>query len=326
MRKAVFALVVLAGACQPAAAQTTAWADKLFGGDLVHDFGVVPRGAQLKYSFKMTNIYKVPLEITNVRVGCHCLTAKESTRVLQPNETGFLHINMDGTRFSGHKSLKIHVTVGPEYVSTATLTVSAHARTDVVFNPGEIDFGLINRGQNPTKHIDVEYAGAYAWSVTEIVKNSTAPFDLKVEELKNRVHKGYRIYATAKTDATAGAFKQEVILKTNDPSAPTLTFNVLGNIQATLNVAPSSLNFAATKEGEAETRRVVVRGSRPFRIVAIDGQGDGVTAVVPDREAATQIVEIRFQPAQPGELKKQLTIRTNLDNESVTVTVQGSGI
>src|SRR4051812_1320123 len=71
MRKAVFTLLVLVGVCQPAAAQqSSAWADKLFGGDLVHDFGVVPRGAQLKYSFKMTNIYKVPLEISSVRVSC----------------------------------------------------------------------------------------------------------------------------------------------------------------------------------------------------------------------------------------------------------------
>ena len=70
MRKAVFTLLILVGFCGPAAAQTTAWADKLFAGDLVHDFGSVPRGTQLKYSFKMTNIYKVPLEISSVRVTC----------------------------------------------------------------------------------------------------------------------------------------------------------------------------------------------------------------------------------------------------------------
>src|SRR5688572_11137738 len=109
MRKALFALVVLAAVCQPAAAQTQPWANKLFGSDLSHDFGTVPRGAQLKYSFKMTNIYKVPLEIGEIRVGCHCLTAKESQKVLQPNETGYIHINMDGTRFTCHKNLKIQV-------------------------------------------------------------------------------------------------------------------------------------------------------------------------------------------------------------------------
>lgn len=327
MRKAVAALFALTLVCQSAAAQTTAWADKLFGGDTVHDFGTVPRGAQSKYSFKITNIYKVPLEISNIRVTCGCLTATPSTKILQPNETAYLHINMDGTRYQGYKSIKIFVTVGPEYISTATLSVSANARSDVVFNPGEVDFGLVHRGHAATRHIDVEYAGSMgqAWAVSEIVKNAGAPFELKVEELRTqRGFKGYRIAATLKPDAAAGAFKQEIVLKTNDPSSPVLTFSVLGNIQATLNVAPAAINLASVKVGEMETRKVVVSGSRPFRIVAIAGQGDGITALVPAREAAAQIVEIRFQPTKAGDMKKQLLIRTNLDNESVAVTIEAS--
>ena len=225
MYKAVFGLLLVTGVVQPAAAQTAPWAEKMFAGDLVHEFGVVPHGAQLKYSFKMTNIWKYPMEITNVRVSCGCVTVKESTKVLQPSESGFLNINMDSTRFSGQKQTQIFVMLGPEYISTATLTVRANARLDVVFNPGEIDFGLVHRGQSPTKFIDVEYAGNLPWAVSEIVKNGTVPFDLKVKELPNRTSKGYRISATMKADAPAGAFKQEILLKTNDPASPTLTFN-----------------------------------------------------------------------------------------------------
>src|SRR5947209_18604925 len=122
MRKLALALVAITLFVQTAAAQSTAWADKLFGGATTHDFGVVPRGAQLKHSFKITNIYKEPLEITNVRVSCTCLTAVASTKVLQPNETATLDITMDGRQFSGPKMIRIYVTVGPKYVSTATLT------------------------------------------------------------------------------------------------------------------------------------------------------------------------------------------------------------
>jgi hypothetical protein len=74
-----------------------------------------------------------------------------------------------------------------------------------------------------------------------------------------------------------------------------------------------------------ETKRVLVQGSRPFRILAIDDQGDGVTATMPEREASTQIVVIRFNPTKSGEMKKQLVIRTDLDNEAVAVMVQGTG-
>jgi hypothetical protein len=327
MLKAVFTLLLVIGVCGPAAAQTTEmpWANKMFTGDLVHDFGVVPRGVQLKYTFKMTNIWKVPLQITDIRVGCNCTTAKESTKLLQPGESGSLYVNMDTTRFSGDKTVAIHLTVGPEWVSTATLTVHFNARADVVFNPGEIDFGVIHHGQSPTKYIDVEYAGSFNWAVDTVYKNPDAPFELKAEALRNRALKGYRILATIKPNAAAGTFNQEVIVKTNDPASPTLTFHVLGNIQATLNVAPSTLNLAGVKVGESETRKVIVRGSRPFRILGIEGQGEGIAAPVPDREGTTQIVEITFSPAKLGELKKQLLIRTDLDNETVTITVQGTG-
>ncbi|MBI3408568.1 MAG: DUF1573 domain-containing protein [Planctomycetes bacterium] len=323
MHKAATALLAIAIVSGTAQAQSEPWANKLFEGTTRHDFGTVPRGAQLKYSFKMKNIYKVPLEITNIRVSCGCLTASPSVKVIQPGDSASLDINMDGTRFTGYKPITIFVTVGPEYISTATLNVTANQRLDVVFNPGEIDFGLVQRGQQPSKAIDIEYAGAQPWAVSEIVKNSASPFELKVEELKGRANRGYRIFATLKTDAPAGPFKHEVILKTNDTTSPTLSFNVLGNVLAALKVSPASINLTA-KVGEMSSRKVVVSGSQAFRITAIDGQGEGITAERPDQEASTHIIEIKFQPTKAGDQKRQLTIRTSLDKETATVTIDGS--
>jgi hypothetical protein len=54
---------------QPPQPQPQAWAAKMFGpsANLVHDFGTVQRGAKLHHDFVMTNIYAVPIEITNIR-------------------------------------------------------------------------------------------------------------------------------------------------------------------------------------------------------------------------------------------------------------------
>jgi hypothetical protein len=326
MQKLVLSLSVTILLAQTAAAQS-AWADKLFSGTTTHDFGMVPRGAQLKYSFKMTNIYKEPLEITQIRVSCSCLTAKSSTTVLQPNESATLDISMDGRQFSGPKSIKIYVSVGPKYVSTATLSVTANARQDVVFNPGEVDFGNVSRGQTPTRHIDVEYAGVLDWKVNEIVKSSAAPFDLKVDELPRLIgqapRRGYRIYATLKADAAPGPFKQEIVLKTNDAASPVLTFNITGTVQATLAVSPANLTMAGLHVGKDTKKVVVVRADRPFRIVGVDGLGDGISAEIPDRQDTTLTLALTIQPTKSGELRRQLTIRTDLDRESVTITLQG---
>jgi hypothetical protein len=323
MRRLVVALLVSLLSSSIAHAQPAAWADKMFGSDMTHDFGVVARGAQLKYSFKMTNIWKEPLQITEVKVSCGCLKAEPSTKLLQPSETATLHISMDGRQFAGPKTIKIYVTVGPKYISTATLTVSANARGDVTFSPSELDFANVHRGQTATKSIEIEYTGSMAdWRVTEIVKNASAPFDLKVEPISPR--KGYRIIATMKPEPAAGSFKQDVILKTNDPSSPILTFQIVGNVQAGLAVSPSPIVVRDMKVGESQTKKVFVRGPRPFRITAVEGQGDGVTVDIPNRQDMTQVLTVHINPTKAGDFRRQLMIRTDLDGDATSLVIEAT--
>ncbi len=324
MRTHIMALIVSISITSFAHAQTTPWANKLFANETTHDFGNVARGAQLKFSFKMTNIYKVPLDITDIRVQCNCVKAEPSTKSLQPNETATLNISMDAKQFVGQKSVFVYVTVGPKFVSTATLIVSANARGDVVFAPNEIDFGNFQRGQTPAKSIDVEYVGTLAdWKVVEVVKNGSAPFELKVADLAPK--RGYRLLATMKADAPPGAFKQEVILKTNDTGGPVLTFNVVGAVQASgLAVSPSPIVVKDLKVGEMQTKKVFLRASKPFRIVGVDGQGDGVTVEFANRPDATQVITVSLAPTKAGELRKQLVIRTDLDDERTPLVIQAA--
>jgi hypothetical protein len=110
------------------------WANKLFDamGPTTHDFGKVARGTELVHRFRLKNIYNVPLEITNLRTSCGCVKValspnSQKPNRLQPNEIGYLEITMDSRRFSGPKTAHVFVTIGNDYVSTATLRVSANA-------------------------------------------------------------------------------------------------------------------------------------------------------------------------------------------------------
>jgi hypothetical protein len=335
MRHVALAVMVLTLGARSAAAQvpeTKPWAEKLFQGVIAHDFGTVPRGAQLKFSFPMKNVWAVPLEITNVRATCGCLTATPSNKMLQPHETATLDITMDGRRFTGPKAITVYVSVGPEYISTAALRVTANARADVVLNPGQINFGVVSSGQAPTQVIDVEYAGNLDWRVTEVVKNAAAPINVTPQELYrqpatvNQTGKvGYRLAVALKADAPAGVFKHELILKTNDPATPVVPIVVEGNVQAPLTVSPSLVRMGSMKVGKERSFKVTVRGDRPFQIIAVDGQGEGVTAELPTQPAQLHQLTLKCQPSQTGELRKQLLIRTDLEqNASVAVTVEAT--
>ena len=69
--------------------------------------------------------------------------------------------------------------------------------TVIVFNPGQVNFGVVPRGQSPTQSVDVEYAGALDWRVSEII-GSAAPLTVDLKEFERRPgYVGYRVSVTA---------------------------------------------------------------------------------------------------------------------------------
>jgi hypothetical protein len=324
MRNAVLTLAMLAVGTSPALAQ--GWAEKMFKDGLTHDFGTVPRGAQLFHRFTITNIYAVRMDITAVSAGCNCVTATAAKKSLEPRESTTIDILMDAKRFTGSKSVGIRVTVGPEFVSSAELKVTANSRADVVFNPGEVGFGSVTRGQTVTQSIDVEYAGALKWEINEVVVGKDLPFQATAKEWYRRPGQvGYKVQVTLKTDVPLGPLKEYFYLKTNDPASPTVPVLVEGVVQSALTVTPGSLNLGAVTVGDTLTRRVLVKGAKPFKVLSLDASGDDITLVPSaDTAAAVQTVTFKCQFTKPGEFKRELKIKTDLQDAPVIVLLEGN--
>jgi RNA polymerase sigma factor (sigma-70 family) len=309
-----------------------AWADKLFMNKTNYDFGTVAKGSQLKHSFPIKNIYAVPMKITGIRSSCGCVTATPSKDLLQPQEEATLDVVMDSRRFSGAKSVHVYVTVGPEYISTADLHVTANARSEVVFNPGEINFGVVSQGQQPMQTVDIEYAGLLDWRVEKVIKPADAPLNVTMEEIyrKNigspagRV--GYRMTVKLAPDALPGVLKHDLVLKTNDAASEVLIVGVDGNVKSPLKVAPSQVNFGSIKLGESKRLGVLVLSNRQFRVTEIKSDGNEVTAELPKESLISHKLMLRCQPQTLGELKRTVTIMTDLEESGVSLTIQANAV
>lgn len=136
-----------------------AWADKMFKDGLVHDFGVVPKGAQLFHRFTITNIYAVKMEIVNIRSGCGCTSATSSVKVLEPRESATIDVTMDARRFSGPKTVIVYVTVGPEYVSTAEIRVTGNSIVMWCLIPVRFHSVWYPRGRKPNNPLRLNMPG-----------------------------------------------------------------------------------------------------------------------------------------------------------------------
>jgi hypothetical protein len=325
MKQGFVALVAAALTVSTASAQSP-WAEKMFKDGLNHDFGSVPRGAQLAYHFVITNIYAVRMEITSLKSGCGCVSAVAAKRVLEPRESTTIDVTMDARRFTGLKTVGITITVGPDFISSAQMRVSANSRADIVFNPGQVTFGTVTRGQAASQVIDVEYAGVLDWQVIE-ASAKDLPVEVSMSELYRRPGQvGYRVRVALKPDAPVGTIKGDLFLKTNDPASQLLPVLVEGVVQSNLTVSPPAISLGAVKIGETLRRRVVVRGNKPFVVRSVEGVGAGVQLDTPTSTtpAPVQVVSFKCVFDKPGEFKHEVKIRTDLQDAPVIVTIDGN--
>lgn len=345
MWKAVLTLLSVGLVASAARAQVQGngqWADKLFVGYetegikvLTKDFGTVAKGGQFLHTFKLYNPYAVPLQITT-KVECNCVTVDPSLLVIQPKQKADLNITMDTTRFVGNKRVHIEVFAsgrqenGVLFNSQATLLVSALIRADLVLNPGQINLGTVKSGQGPSpQSLDVDYAGAVDFRITEVVENN-APVKVSFKEMFRGPGPGgnkvsYRVTAELKEGAASGVFRQEVFLRTNDPAGPLLPIPVEGLVQASLSAVPNTLEVGSLKLGDEKLQRVMVRGGQPFRIIGIEGAGDGITYELPAAPSMIQTVVFHFKGEKTGDVNRKLQIKTDLATDSaVSIKVEGT--
>jgi hypothetical protein len=211
-------------------------------------------------------------------------------------------------------------------MSTAELKISANSRTDIVLNPGSVNFGNVQTGKKATQTIDVEYAGQLDWKVNEVNTND-GPFEASLKELYRKPGKvGYQVAVTLKEDAPPGTLRHEFFLKTNDPASKAVPVVVEANLQAALSVSPEKVLLGSdVKVGDEITRRVVVRGVKSFRVLDVEGTGEGLemASKLSDKAAQAQTLVFKCKPDKDGDFKKTLLIKTDLQDKPVTVLIEG---
>mgnify|MGYP005850955877 CR=1 FL=1 len=336
---ALLALVPTGARCQAPAAP---WANKLFLAEIVknptqeppavviHDFGTVPQGTLCVHKFTLANIYDVPMQVIDVRKSCGCLEAYPPQKVLQPGESAEFVVSMNTAKFTGANAQTLYVTLGPNYISTAVIRVQANSRGDVQLHPGSINFGTVSLGAQPSQSVIIEYNGRQRdWKVTGIVP-SDAPFKVDYKDISGRSWFSatkYHITVTLKPDAPPGAISEMVRLKTTDPASPVVQFHVNGMIEAPLTLSTDRIRFDRVKIGEEVSQKVVVRAAAgPFRIQSVADTGDGLTVETFPAPAPVQIVTVKFRPTQPGPIRREIRLLTDLGGATSTLVVEGEGI
>jgi hypothetical protein len=300
--------------------RAAAWPDTLFTENR-HDFGTVPRGVKVKHNFALVNRLSESITILNLRPSCGCTSGRSNTSVVSPGQTAVIEAEMDTRNFVGLKSTILYVTLmtasGEE--GEARLEVTSHILSDIVMNPGSVDFGMVTRGQSPTQVLTIDRINASGWKFVRMVSASRAINAQLAQTARTDISASYTLTVSLKPDAPAGYLRDEIRLFTNDGETPSIPLMVTAWIRGDLTAAPSILSLGQIHSATGAQGRFVVRASRPFVIRSIDGAGDGFSTSPPDaNRQSTHVVTVAYKPAEgttKGDIRHIFRVQTDLPGE-----------
>jgi uncharacterized protein DUF1573 len=268
----VTAVVLQTGSVQ---AQDPAWGSKMFE-VTEFNFGAAAKGAEAAIQLKVKNVYKEDIQITNLTTGCGCVSWDEISRVesqaplpiiVPSGQQRLLTLRLDTVRYEGERKSKASVSLLDPVHSAATTVdfpVHAYIRRDIVITPGAVNFGTVDLGSGAEKKVDIHYAGRNDWKVTLAKATNPSLAVVLRETARGNGLVNYELTVTLKPDTAPGVVRDQLILMTDD--ANNLQVPILVEAKVEADVSVTDLTFGTMTPGQSQTKTVVIRGKKPFKI------------------------------------------------------------
>jgi len=304
-------LLLAAVLTAPASAQQ--WAEKMFN-TLDHDFGTVARGAETTYRFEITNLYKQPMQITGVSSSCGCTTPTVENGTFKTYEKAYVVAKFNTHTHVGRKGATLTVRFAPPFQAQVQIRVHGNIRGDVVFSPGAVQFGTVDQGTVKEQRIAVNYAGRSNWRILDVT-NDNSHFEVELQEnSRNSGRVSYSLLVRLKDSLPAGYVKDQLTVVTNDSMADAqrIPLFVEGRVVPEISVQPPALVLGNVELGKPITKKLIVRGKKPFRILDVHCGDDCFTFKTDEDSKTLHFVELTFNPHhRSGAMKVPVQITTD---------------
>ncbi len=272
------------------------WAKDMFD-HTSHDFGTVARGAKVEHTFTLENIYVEDAEIKEIRSTCGCTTTKISQSLLKTWEKAEIVVVVDTRAYLGQRDSTLTVVLSKPFPAEVRLHVHCYIRSDVVVQPGAVRFGSVPQGVDATRKVTVSYAGRNDWRIERVESHAAHLQAQAVETGRAAGQVTYELVVNLTGGAPVGYVRDHVVLVTNDtnPRAARVPVLVEGVVVSPLSVRPSPLLLGVVQVGQSVTRRLVVQGVKPFRIVAAECSDKRFRLAVPQESKNIQLLPVTFE-------------------------------
>jgi hypothetical protein len=217
---------------------------------------------------------------------------------------------------TGSKAATVTVTIDRPHYMELQLHVKGYIRSDVVFNPGEMAFGVVREGSTSNAIADIDYAGRSDWKILEVTSQDSFLTATIEEQSRSGGRVKYRVNAVLNADAPAGLLQTELVFKTNDRNLTRIPFRVNADIQAEIAVTPQMMALGSITPGETVKQVVIVRAYKPFIITDVNSSEFDVKFEPIIEPKPFHTLPLTLSPKNgSGEVKGKILVKTNLPGE-----------
>lgn len=269
------------------------WAEKMFA-NTEHDFRTVGRGTTAEYHFEFENIYNEDVHVSAVRTSCGCTTPSLTQDFLRTRERAAVVATLNTKTHIGTKAATITVVFDKPTYAEVRLKVQGHIRTDITFDPPEIDFGQFDAGQPQSREVIITRTGNPDWSITDVRSHCE---NLKVKLSPPQRSGGmtrYRMQVDLDDTAPEGDLRHRLTLMSNDARFPTTEMAINGQVRPSLSISPSAVGMGSISADGETTKRLIVRGKEPFSIIGVECLDGRLSFDLPEGKKKLHMVTMRY--------------------------------
>lgn len=306
----------------------------------VKDFGTVPKGEKIDWSFEIKNTGNADLEILAAKPACGC-TVADFDKVIKPGQTGKVTAHVETANFAGPISKAVTLETNDPNTPNAQVTISAIVKPYVEAYPvGYVRYNML-QGEVEKQSVTIYTEETEPF---EILKVESPQEWIKVETTKlegtdivpavgRKGANQYRLDVTVGgPDAKVGPLAEKIKILTNSKHQPEYSVSVSGVVRPPFRVDPTGVNFGEVAPSDsAATRTISIRSNNlktpgNFAVTKVESGVAGVTAnVAPTDRAGEFSVTLQVaKDAKPGALDGNVTVYTN-DTAKPTVVIPVKG-
>ena len=299
------------------------------GTEKAFNFGNLALHAEAEHRFAFKNIYKEDVEIISAQSNCSCTNVTVSKKVIKSQEVGEIIARVDtsGKIHTGKRKVTVTVRFNKPQPAEIQLQVQSFIRADVVFNPGNVEFGTVSQGHGSEKKVMLEYHGTNPnWRLSQIKKTTPAIAAVAQPISGGYGGKAYEVTVTLNETAEPGYINGKIQFIANDGDGQSVFVPVHALVMAPLMATPSHLQIGVVHPGESVSKNLVLRGSVPFKIERISSPDSRVSFLTADLESKLHIIPVTFHAGenQSGEEINQqihiVTSKKDLDPIDIPIT------